>query len=744
MEKMTRMGKTLLTALIGAASVASASAAPAASNPKIDVEGVSKFVYPANAPAGPGRMSYMPDGLTYLRLEDGGRKIVKYDTTTGKQVETIFDATHTREASVRAVQDFSISPDGTKLLMHTDRKDVYRRSFTACYYVFEIKRNILRPLSENNPRQQSPVFSPNGRMVAYVADNNIYIKKIDYNSEVQVTTDGEKNRIINGIPDWTYEEEFSTSCSMTWAPDNSTLCFLRFDEASVPMFTFSLYEGWCDPQKEYALYPGQFTYKYPVAGQPNSVVSVHSYDVETRKIKEIALKDSRIEYIPRIEFGADNPDRLMLVTLNREQNRMEIYAANPKSTVSKSVIVEESKAWLNPQAYEDLVFEKDGFTLLSERTGWNGIYKYSYAGQEMRRVSAGSCDVTAYYGTDAQGYVYFQSVPPGAEPSNAINRAVYRVDRQGKKTEALTPVEGWNSASFAPGLAHYVLNSSSANTPPVYTLCNSKGKKVRDIQNNSDYAARFRGVGEKEFFTFNSGSVTLNGYVLKPAGMKSGQRYPVIMWQYSGPGSQSATNRWAMDWDYYAVQQGFVVVCVDGRGTGNRGTAFRDVVYKNLGHYETIDQIAAAKYVASLPYADGNRIGLAGWSYGGYETLMGVTDPACPWKAGVAIAPVTSWRYYDTVYAERYMLTPQANEEGYNESAPVNRVENMNVPLLIMHGTSDDNVHLSNTMEFVSRLQGADRYCELFLFPNMNHSIYGCDARALVYGRMIGFFKANL
>lgn len=710
----------------------------------LNVSSIAPYVYPQNAASTPGSMQFMPDGESFLRISDGGAKIVRYETSTGKELETVLDTSHTRESSISKVESFTISPDGSKLLVRSDSEPVYRRSVKGAYHVFEIKRNILRPLSTAFAMQQAPLFSPDSRMVAFVADNNIYIKKTDYNTEVPVTTDGAKNSIINGIPDWTYEEEFSTDCSMAWAPDNTTLCYLRYDESQVPLFTFTRYQGWCHVQSEYALYPGEFSYKYPVAGEKNSSVSVHSYDVDTRKTKEIPLADRNIEYIPRIAFGGASSERLMLVTLNRAQNRMEIYAANPKSTVAKSILVEEAKAWLNPAAYEDIAFEAESFVLQSERNGWNNLYRYSYAGQQLRAITSGQAEVTAYYGTDALGFTYYQTVPAGTDASAAINRVVCRIDRQGKKLETLTPAEGWASASFTPALNYYTVNYSNAATPPVYTLYNGKGKKLRLLEDNAEYASRYASAPKREFFTMQSDGNTLNGYMVKPAGFSASKRYPVIMWQYSGPGSQEVVNRWKMDWDIYAATQGFLVVCVDGRGTGARGTAFRDIVYKHLGHYETIDQIAAANYVASLPYADGERIGLSGWSYGGYETLMGVTATDSPWKAAVAIAPVTSWRYYDTVYAERFMLTPQENADGYTESAPTERAARMACRLLIMHGTSDDNVHLSNTMEFVGALQAADRYCDMFLFPAMNHSIYGCDARALVYGRMISYFSDNL
>jgi dipeptidyl-peptidase-4 len=729
--------------------VAAASTVPSVvAQAKIDVDGINPYVYPENAPASPKSFNYLPDGESYLLLSDDGKTIERYETSTGKLLETILDVSHTRENSIKSVESFTISPDGTKLLLYTAKTPVYRHSFKADWYVFEIKRNILRPLSKEYKQQQSPVFSPDGRMVAFVVDNNIYIKKIDYDSEVAVTKDGAIDKIINGIPDWTYEEEFATDCSMVWSPDNTTLCYLRYDEEQVPKFNFSLYEGYCNPNKDYAYYPGTFAYKYPVAGEKNSYVTIHSYDVETRKIKDIDFSSSSVEYIPRIAFGGESSERLMAVTLNRAQNRMEIYSVNPKSTVAKSILVEHGKAWLNDMSYEDIEWGSNSFVISSERSGWNHLYEYSYTGQQLRQITSGNYDVTAFYGTDSQGNSYFQSTATalaGQGDKGAINRVIQKIDKLGKKQQLVTPAEGWASATFSPTKNYYVVNYSNESTPQRYALYNSKDKEVRTLVDNASYAARYSDLPRKEFFTFTANGNSLNGYILKPTGFDSSKRYPVIMWQYSGPGSQEVRNRWQMDWDYYAAaKRGFVVICVDGRGTGGRGAAFRNVVYKQLGRYETEDQIAAARYAASLPYVDASRIGIAGWSYGGYETLMAVTDANAPYKAAVAIAPVTSWRYYDTVYAERFMLTPGENEEGYNAGAPINRVENLNCSLLMMHGTADDNVHLTNTIEFVSRLQEVNRSCDMLLFPNMNHSINGCNARALVYGRMLNYFEKNL
>lgn len=701
------------------------------------VEEIAPYVYPANRPASAPEMQFMPDGQTYLATSDDNTRIVKYDLATGKEVETVFNAAKTREASINGFDSFSISPDGTKLLIAVDKEMIYRRSYKAKYYVFEIKRNILKPLSKEHEYQQIPQFSPDGRQVAFVADNNILLKKLDYDTEVAVTTNGEINSIINGATDWTYEEEFVSTSTLAWAPDSETLSYVSFDESEVPLYHISLYEGYCEPNNDYALYPGQFSYKYPVAGANNSIVKLHSYDVATRKTKDIQLPDSKIEYIPRIDYAATS-EQLLVTTLNRDQNRIEIYSVNPKSTVVKSFYVEESKAWISPTTYENMVITPKSVIINSARSGYHHLYEYSLAGAQLRQITTGDYDVKQCYGVDKFGAVYYQSTSSGP-----LNRVVSKIDLKNRITD-LSPADAFATAEFAPGCETLVLTVSTAMTAPSYSLISNSGKKLRDLGDNSSYMHRYANLPEKQFITINSDGNELNGYIILPHDFKSSQKYPVIMWQYSGPGSQEVLNRWALDWEYYAAMEGFIVVCVDGRGTGSRGREFETCVYRNLGYYETIDQLNAAKYVAALPYVDANRMGICGWSYGGYETLMAISALGNPFKAAVAIAPVTDWRYYDTVYAERYMLTPRANEDGYNDSAPINKVRNINCELLIMCGTADDNVHISNTMEYVSRMQSEGILCDMLMFPNMNHSINGCGARAVVYGKMIDYFKKSL
>lgn len=704
-----------------------------------DFKEMAPFVYPQNAPASVAKPYYMADGLSYLALSDDGKRVVKHDTKTGAEVETVMDVANTRENKIDRIEGFTLSPDGSKLLLQTGRTPIYRRSFKASFYVYELRSRLLRPLSETHKQQRAPLFSPDGRMVAFVGeDNNIYLKKIDFDTEVPVTTDGKIDHVINGVPDWVYEEEFTTDCSMAWAPDNMTLCYLKYNETDVPAYSFPLYEGTCDPMKQYALYPGSFTYKYPVAGEPNSKVSVHSYDVDNRKTKDLTLPDTKIEYIPRITYGG-SPDRLVVTTLNRAQTRMELFTLNPRSNVAKSLMVEEDDAWLETVTYEDLTFNSDNFVVLSGRSGYTHAYQYSYSGALTRQITKGEFDVTAYYGADAKGNHYYQSTSTGA-----INRVISRIDPKGV-VKNLTPDQGYASAWFTPAMNYYTVNYSNATTPNTYTLYTIADKQVRVLEDNKNTAAKYASAPKKEFLTITTADgITLNAYMIKPTDFNASKKYPVIMHQYSGPGSQEVLNRWKIDWAEYAAQKGYIVLCVDPRGTGGRGRAWETIVYRNLGHYETIDQQGAARYAASLPYVDHERIGITGWSYGGYETLMCISTPSSPFAAAVAIAPVTDWRYYDTVYAERYMLTPQENEDGYEESAPLNATANVNVPLLIMHGTADDNVHLMNTMQYVSALQSNGKFCDMFLFPNMNHSIYQCNARLTVYSKMLDYFDKNL
>ena len=697
---------------------------------------IAPYVYPNNTSKTPSKMSYMPDGKTYLSLSDNGKCIYQFDTETGTVLDTIIDVENTRESSMTHISGFIVSPNGEKLLVYNNIIPIYRRSYEASYYIFEIKRNILRPLSKSFKTQRAPLFSPDSRMVAFVANNNIYIRKYDYDTEVAVTKDGKINSIINGAPDWTYEEEFMVETSMSWSPDNLILCYIKYNESDVESYSFPLYGGACEPNEEYSTYPGEYTYKYPKAGTNNSTVTVHSYDVLNRKIKNIPIDNKNVEYIPKITFVSSSS--LIIATLNRAQNRFELLNANPKSTIVKSLYIDESNAWIDEICYNNIKFYPDYFVVSSARSGYNHLYKYAYTGVELEQLTKGEYDVTDYYGNDEKGNHYYQSTKSGA-----INRVVTKINKKGIETD-LTPNKGNSSIVFSPSMNYYVVNYNNVSTPPVYTLYNETNKELRVIEDNKSTTDKFSAIPKREFFEMESDGLKLNGYIIKPSNFDSNKKYPVIMTLYNGPSSQMVLDKWSTDWENYFATQGYVIACVDGRGTAGRGQDFRNAVYKNLGYYETLDQLAAARYIASLSFVDGNRMGIYGWSYGGYETIMTISHSESQFKAAVAVAPVTDWRFYDTAYTERFMLTPQENEDGYENSSLLNKVNNVKCPLLIMSGTADDNVHLSNTMEYVSKLISVGKYCDMMLFPNMNHSIYHCNSRSVVYAKMLDYFNKHL
>ena len=703
----------------------------------INSKDIQPYVYPENKTKTPANFTYMPDGLTYLLLSNDGKTILQYNTEDAKLLDTIIDVRNTRETTIDKISGFYLCPDGNKMIVYNNTTPIYRRSYLASHYIFEIKRNILKPLSKNYKEQRSPIFSPDGRMVAFVVDNNIYVKKLDYDTEVAVTSDGAFNSVINGVPDWTYEEEFIVTSSMAWAPDNLTLCYVKYNEEDVKSVSIPIYGGVCQYNSEYELYPGTYTYKYPKAGTKNSKVSVHSYDIETRKTKEIKLDENFVEYIPRITYAYDS-NSLIISALNRNQNEFKLLLVNPKSTIVKPIYHEKSKSWIDEISYSNVKFYNDNFVICSSKSGFTHLYEYSYSGIELNQITSGNYDVTEYYGRDKKGNHYFQSTKTGA-----INRVVSKIDVKGKSID-LSADFGYASIDFSPVMNYYVLQYSNSQEPTKYTLYNAQNKKVRILESNESIKEKYSNVPKREFFEFNEGDLLFSGYMVKPANFDESHSYPVIMTLYNGPSSQVVLNKWSIDWENYFATQGYIVACVDGRGTSGKGQEFKSKVYKNLGFYETLDQISAARYMQSLPYVDSNRIGIFGWSYGGYETLMSISHKNSPYKAAVAIAPVTDWRFYDTAYTERFMLTPQENEDGYEESSALNKVKNVNCPLLIMSGTADDNVHLSNTMEYVSRLISEGKYCDMFLFPNMNHSINGCNSRAVVYAKMLDFFNQHL
>ena len=690
------------------------------------------------------------DDEHYAQLNAERTQIVKYAFRTGKAVEVLFDAETARECPFKTIDSYSFSPDGTKLLIATDTKPVYRRSYTAVHYLYSLRRNIegkinnvVERLSDGGP-QQAPVFSPDGNMVAFVRDNNIYLVKLLYgNSESQVTDDGQRNRVLNGIPDWVYEEEFAYNRALEFSADSKMLAFVRFDESEVPSFSFPLYGGEAPHQDEYALYPGFYTYKYPKTGEQNSRVSVHTFDIKSKVTRRIDVPMDEGGYIPRICFTQD-PDKLAIVTLNRHQNRLDLYFANPRSTVCKLVLRDESDTYIKESTFDFLRFYADGFTFASEKSGFNHLYWYDMNGALKRQVTAGNYEVTAFLGYDAEeGTFYYAS-----NEESPLRRAIYKTDRKGKKTKLSTQA-GTNTALFGSGMKYYLNRYSDLNTPTVTTLNDNKGRTLATLEDNQALRHKLAAydLPRKEFFTFTtSDGVELNGWMMKPAGFDESRKYPVLMYQYSGPGSQQVLDAFSISWEtYMAASQGYVVACVDGRGTGGRGAAFEKCTYLSLGVKEARDQAEAARYLGSLPFVDKENIGIWGWSYGGYMTLMSMSQgEASPFKAGAAVAAVTDWKYYDTIYGERFMRTPQENADGYRQASAIERAGQLKGALLLVHGTADDNVHYQNCAEYSERLVQLGKQFEQQIYTNRNHGISGGNTRLHLYTRLTDFFNEKL
>lgn len=682
----------------------------------------------------------MSDGEHYAQKSADNKMIVVRSYRSGNVVDTLFNAATARECPFKTFNGYVLSDDEKKIMFYTDVEMIYRRTFKANYYTYEIKRNLVKPLSENG-KQQNALFSPNGRVVAFVRDNNIFLRKLDYDSESQVTKDGSKNGILNGSPDWVYEEEFSCVNSMAWSADSECLSFVKYDEKEVPEYSIAMYEGLCPSDKQYELYPGAYRYKYPVAGAKNSTVGVHTFVLDDMITKKMEVPLDEDGYIPRIKY-IPATNQLVVMTLNRHQNLFRMYAVNPKSGVGKLLLQDESKYWIDPDNLDYVTFYPTFFVFASEKDGYRHLYQHSLTGALMKQITKGAWDVTAYLGYEsATGSFFYQSAAEGP-----LYRAVYKVDPKNKVLN-LSEKKGTNDASFSANFKYFINRYSNVDTPLTVTVNDLKGKAIRTIEENGALKKELAGIdySKKEFFTFqNADGVELNGWIMKPANFSAGKKYPVVMVQYSGPGSQEVADRWSFGWEQYLTARGYVVASVDGRGTAARGEEFTKCIYLKLGLLEAQDQVSAAKYLASLNYVDGTNIAIWGWSFGGYTTLMSMTSSEGVFKAGVAIAPVTDWKFYDTIYTERYMRTPNENFEGYELTSPLRNAARLNGRLLLVSGTADDNVHFQNSLQFSEALVQANKQFDMQFYTNRNHSISGCNTRLHLYTKVCDFLDQNL
>lgn len=691
----------------------------------------------------------LPDGEHYAQISPDGKRIVKYSFKDGAEVGVMFDVETARNVELSTFDGYILSPDESTILIQTKTRKIYRHSFTAEYYIYSIRNNTLTPLSQNGA-QQVPLYSPDGQQIAFVRDNNIYLVKLLFNnSESQVTKDGEYNQVLNGIPDWVNEEEFGYARAFDFSADGQMLAYVRFDESRVPLYSFPLYKGLAPSYTKFAEYPGSYTYKYPVAGAQNATITVHSYDIKSRVTRQIDLPLEVDGYVPRIKFSDTDAESLYITTLNRTQNRFEIYAANPRSCICRLLVRDEASEYIKEEAYDELEFYDDTFVMMSERSGYNHLYLYSINGNLIRQLTDGDFEVTSYLGWDPKKNVYYYT----ANAESPLCKAIYKVDTKGNVTQ-LSQERGSNNPVFSRDMQYYLNTYSNLNTPPIVTLCNNKGKVIKTLVDNSAYVEKLStlSLGTREFFTFTTtDGMELNGWMVKPADFDPNRKYPVVLYQYSGPGSQMVTDSWSngargngMLFEMYLAQQGFISVCVDGRGTGGRGTKFEKCTYMHLGVQEAKDQVETALYLGKLPYVDSSAIGIWGWSYGGYNTLMSMSEGTPVFKAGVAVASPTSWRYYDSIYTERFMRTPKENAEGYRDASAIERVDRLHGDLLLVHGMADDNVHFRNTAEYSEALTQAGIQFDMHVYTNRNHSIYGGRTSEHVYTLISNYLIEHL
>lgn len=679
----------------------------------------------------------MADGKNYTALEKGksGVNLVQYNYRTGKKATTLIDAKNlVFNDNKLEMQSYEFSADENKILVGTEVEAIYRRSSKAHYFVYDLETQKVEQLTPED-KQMYADFSPSGNKVAYVVKNNLYFKDFSNGKVTQVTSDGEYNKIINGASDWVYEEELELSKAFQWSADGNKLAYYRFDETAVKQWNMKMYDG---------LYPSDAQFKYPKAGEENAKVQVKIYNLTDSKTVNVNL-GTEYEYIPSIEWTKD-PSTLAVISSNRHQSEVKVNLIDAITGNGKTIHTEKSDTYIEMPFDVHFTKDKEHFIILSEKSGFRHLYLHKIDGSLKNQITTGDWPVTSYYGmNEKKGIAYFQS----AETS-PMNRDVYSVNLDGSNKKRLTKKEGTNRADFSNSFAYFINYHTTANTPNYVSLHNSAGNTIRVLKDNQKLNQTLveYEIGAKTFFKITtSKNVELNAWMIKPPNFDEGKKYPVFLTIYGGPGSQTVTNSWGSSnyfWHQMLAQKGYIVISVDNRGTGARGVDFKKVTYKQLGKYETEDQIEAAKYFATLPYVDASRIGVQGWSYGGYMSSLCLLKGAEYFKAAIAVAPVTNWRFYDSIYTERYMQTPQENEDGYDDNSPINHVEKLKGKYLLVHGMADDNVHLQNTSEMISALVDADKQFDLFVYPNKNHGIYGGNTRYHLYTKMTNFLLENL
>jgi dipeptidyl-peptidase-4 len=683
-------------------------------------------------------VSPMQDGQHYstLKIDESGVSIEKYAYSTGLKVGNIYTSASITLPGNKSIQfdSYTFSKDEKKLLVPTETEPIYRHSSRSAYVVIDLEKKSASMLSSG--KQQCADFSPDGKQIAFVRDNNLFVKDLISGKETAITKDGKQNEIINGATDWVYEEEFALKRAFIWSPDGSKIAYLRFDEREVKEYNMQTYGS---------LYPGLYTFKYPKAGEDNSLVNVYVYSVSDNSSVKMQTGDDKNLYFPRLQWTS-NGSELCVTRMNRHQNHLELLLANPASGSIRTLLEEKSETYID--IHDNLRFLADGkrFIWSSEIGGFNHLYLYGMDGKKISALSSGNFDITKFYGINEKtGTLYFQAAAP-----TPMDRSLFTVKLTGKGQKNLLPVNGHQSPEFSSNFSYFVLNQSNANAPADYSLYSGDGKMIRSLETNTilrEKLASYR-LSKKEFFSFTTSTGTsLNGWMIKPSNFDASKKYPVFMTVYGGPGHNTVENQWEGSnymWYQYLAQKGYIVVSVDNRGTGNRGEAFKKSTYKQLGKLETEDQLEAAKYMAAQSYVDASRIGIQGWSYGGYMSSLCITKGADVFKMAIAVAPVTNWRFYDSIYTERFMQTPEENESGYDDNSPINHVARLKGKYLLIHGTGDDNVHFQNSVEMVTALVKANKQFDLFFYPDKNHGIYGGNTRLHLYTKMTDYLLENL
>lgn len=707
------------------------------SQQKVTLEDIwVKYAYYPKSAQG---FNVLKDGLNYLDIEsnkDGVNAIFKYELKSQKKLNELVSANDLKfENRVLDINTYQLSPNEDKLLLYENMEHVYRRSPKANYFVYDLATKKIIQLS-NNGKQLFPHFSPDGKKIAFVQNNNLIIKNLENNTEITVTGDGMENKVKNGWADWVYEEEFSKADFFDWSANSQYLAYVRFDESAVKEFGMDIYKG--------ELYPERQTFKYPKAGEDNSIVSVHIYDMNANKTVTADIGSEKDIYIPRIQF-TNNANVLCIQRMNRLQNKLEFIFADVNSGKGNVVYTDESKTYID--ITDDLKFVgNSGFIVSSERDEYNHLYYYDLNGKLINQITKGNWDVTEFVGfNEAKKTLYYNSTENGA-----INRDVYSIGLDGKSKKRLSTRSGQTSFEFTTGYKYYISRFSDASTPPIYELYSIDGKKIKTLEDNSALVEKLKSykLSQKQFFTFkHPEGFELNGWMMKPVDFDSTKKYPVYMYAYGGPGSNVVNNSWG-GFDYFwhnlLNQEGYIVVCVDNRGTMGRGRQFKHATYLQLGNLETIDQLEVAKYMGSLPYVDKSRIGFQGWSFGGYMASLMISKGAGIIKSAIAVAPVTNWKYYDNIYTERFLRKPQDNKKGYEDNSPTNFVKNIKGNFLLIHGSADDNVHVQNSMELAAALVKNNIPFDFMIYPNKNHGISGGYTRLHIYSKMLKFVKENL